>query len=147
MRAITQLESRGDIVHNVLHCAFRIGQFLRDLTSVQTVRQQAQNFYFTGCEAREHDAPRTKDVPLQLSDLIKQTAQQVGWHATLACRSRHDHGNESVLRRFAATNQPDHSRFYGLDEISVIEAAGNKDRTRGVLPLHDPEQSQCVIVY
>jgi hypothetical protein len=86
-------------------------------------------------------------VTLQLSDLVKQAAQQIGRHAAFAGRSRHNDGNEPVLRRFAATNKPDHTRFYSLDEVPVIEAAGNKDRPRGALPLHDPEQSQCVIVY
>jgi hypothetical protein len=86
-------------------------------------------------------------VALQLPDLVKQAAQQIGWHASLACCSRDNNGNEPVLRRFAASNQPDHTRFYSLDEVPVIESAGNKDRPRGALPLHDPEQSQRVIVY
>ena len=83
---------------DVLDRAFRIEQATSNVSRVEPVRQQLENFDFTIRQHGEAQATRVQDLPLQPTDLIEQPAKQVGRQGSLAACRRAD-GFKEVLGR------------------------------------------------
>lgn len=100
---------------------------MRDLRRVVALGEQAQHLHLTVAEARQRESSGSQEVPLNLTHLVEQPAQEVRRHRAVAGGGGQNSADHSFGHRVAPPQDRIGPRLDCTEQGHVVDARNDHD--------------------